>query len=353
MSVSYKPILWDKQKIAYDLTLVGILAACMISFAGVTVLMNPASTAETVLIRTTAVAAFALLHVILCIGPLARLNKLFLPIHYNRRHLGVVMFLLALAHSVLVTIQFHAVGNENPLVSLFTSYWRDYNPANGIQNFPFELFGIVALVILFFMAVTSHDFWLKNLSAGFWKTMHLFVHVAYGSILAHVFLGAMQSEKSIVYPIILGVGFVLIIGLHLAAWNKERKFDAVVAPQMNDGFVDVCAATDVEESCAKVVNVGKARVAVWRKNDLLFATSNVCRHQGGPVGEGRIVDGCATCPWHGWNYRVEDGMSPPPFQEVLPTYPLQVRNGRVFVHGTPLPPKTLSNGAPIQGGASA
>lgn len=349
MSVSYKMVLWDKQKRAYDLAFLGILAASMLAFAGVTAIMNPASTAETILIRTTAVAAFVLLHVILLIGPLARLNKLCLPIHYNRRHLGVTMFLLALVHSVLVTIQFHAIGNENPLVSLFTSYWRDYNPANGLQHFPFELFGILALVILFLMAVTSHDFWLKNLSAGVWKNLHLFVHVAYGLLLMHVFLGAVQSEKSIVYPIVLGLGFILIVTVHLLAWHKERTFDKMQTPVESDGFVEVCAASDVVESCAKVVNVGKARVAIWRKENLLFATSNVCRHQGGPVGEGRIVDGCATCPWHGWNYRVEDGMSPPPFQEILPTYPLQVRNGRVFVHDTPLPPKTLSPGAPVQG----
>ena len=27
--------------------------------------------------------------------------------------------------------------------------------------------------------------------------------------------------------------------------------------------------------------------------------ANVCAHQNGPLGEGRIIDGCVTCPWHG------------------------------------------------------
>ena len=45
----------------------------------------------------------------------------------------------------------------------------------------------------------------------------------------------------------------------------------------------------------------------------IFALSNVCRHQGGPLGEGRILAGCLTCPWHGYQYHVEDGCSPPPF----------------------------------------
>ena len=32
--------------------------------------------------------------------------------------------------------------------------------------------------------------------------------------------------------------------------------------------------------------------------------------QGSP-GEGRIIDGFVTCPWHGFQYRPDDGASPP------------------------------------------
>lgn len=111
------------------------------------------TTVETVaILRGTAVTALLLLHIILAIGPLARLDPRFLPILYNRRHLGVTMFLLALVHSVFATVQFNALGNENPLVSVFTAYGRDYNVfAGGGFNpghFPFEPFGAGALVIL-------------------------------------------------------------------------------------------------------------------------------------------------------------------------------------------------------------
>ena len=36
----------------------------------------------------------------LWIGPPARLNRWFLPLLYDRRHLGVMMFTLALGHGV-------------------------------------------------------------------------------------------------------------------------------------------------------------------------------------------------------------------------------------------------------------
>ncbi len=34
--------------------------------------------------------------------------------------------------------------------------------------------------------------------------------------------------------------------------------------------------------------------------------SNVCQHQNGPLGEGEIIDGCITCPWHGFQYHARN-----------------------------------------------
>ena len=80
------------------------------------------------------VPAFTLLHVILCIGPLSRLDPRFLPLLYNRRHLGVMMFTLALSHGVFSIVQFHSGGTLNPLVSLLVS-----NPNyTTVSQFPFQ-----------------------------------------------------------------------------------------------------------------------------------------------------------------------------------------------------------------------
>lgn len=351
MSVSYRAVGWDRQKRLYDLTLAGGLVLCFGCFAAASLATHPAITAETLLIRGTAITALVLLHVILSIGPLCRLDARLLPLLYNRRHLGVVMFLLALAHAALSTFQFHALGDANPLVSIFTAYRRDYDPflqqSANIANFPFEPFGLFALLILFLMAATSHDFWLKNLAASFWKAMHLGVYLAYGLILVHVFYGALQSERNPLFPVILGAGFLVLAGLHLASFAKEQKLDARQRTPEADGFIDACAVTDVTEGRGTTAFIGRERIAVHRHEGRLYAVSNVCRHQGGPIGEGRIVDGCITCPWHGWNYRPEDGCSPPPFREILPTYRLRVHEGRVYIHPEQLPPETRSDGAPV------
>ena len=107
MGHAYKAVGWNRQKRIYDLTLVTTVAIVLATFVGVSLLVNPRSTAETLIIRSTALCAALLLHVILVIGPLARLNPKFLPLLYNRRHLGVAMFLLASVHATLTVFQFH------------------------------------------------------------------------------------------------------------------------------------------------------------------------------------------------------------------------------------------------------
>ena len=303
-------------------------------FCGIGALVHPNATIETLLIRGLGTAALLLLHIILCIGPLCRLDKRFLPLLYNRRHLGVTMFVLALAHGVFSLVQFHALGDVNPLVSLLTSNTR----YGSLANFPFQQLGAAALAILFLMAATSHDFWLHTLSPRVWKRLHMLVYVAYALLVAHVALGALQSETSWRLVAVLGAGMMTVLTLHLAAAFRETSKDRVHSHE--DSFVEVCAAESIPDNCAKITILGEERVAVFRFGNRISAVSNVCRHQNGPLGEGRIIDGCITCPWHGYQYRPEDGCSPPPFTDKVPTYRTRVVDGKVFVHPTALPPGT-------------
>ena len=93
------------------------------------------------------------------------------------------------------------------------------------------------------------------------------------------------------------------------------------------------------------------RVAVFRYDGKVSAISNVCQHQNGPLGEGRIVNGCVVCPWHGYEYRPDTGASPPPFTEKVPTFDVRVVDGRVFVHPKPHVPGTRVEPALVDEGS--
>jgi methionine sulfoxide reductase heme-binding subunit len=336
MSIQYGAISWNRQKKIYDLTFLSVLIAYLAVSVGVGLWRNPNATVETILIRGLGTAAFILLNIVLCIGPLARLDRRFLPLLYNRRHLGVTTFLLGLGHGVFGLIQFHSLGNVNPLVSLFIS-----NPRYGsVTEFPFQSLGFFALIILFLMAATSHDFWLRNLSAPVWKRLHRLVYVAYALLVAHITLGALQSEASPILAGALIVAIALIVSLHLAAAVREARVDRAKAQTVDDGFVEICKVDRIPEKCATIVSLSRERVAVFRYDGKISAISNVCQHQNGPLGEGRIIDGCVTCPWHGYQYRPDSGAAPSPFKEKVPTFRVKVVDGTVFVHPLPNAPGT-------------
>ena len=100
------------------------------------------------------------------------------------------------------------------------------------------------------------------------------------------------------------------------------------------------------------VTVGGERVAVLRyEGNRVSAVSGVCQHQNGPLGEGRILDGCVTCPWHGFQYDPATGASPPPFDEKVPTFPVRIEGDSIWVReapelpGTRVEPATFSEAA--------
>jgi nitrite reductase/ring-hydroxylating ferredoxin subunit/DMSO/TMAO reductase YedYZ heme-binding membrane subunit len=335
MSVSYQAVGWNRTKKVYDAILVAGLLVYPGLFVGVGSVVHPNATAETLLVRALGTAALLLLHIILCIGPLCRLDRRFLPLLYNRRHLGVTLFVLALGHGAFSVVQFHALGNVNPLVSLLVSNTRYAS----LPDFPFQALGFFALLILFLMAATSHDFWLHNLTAPVWKRLHMLVYVAYGLIIAHVTLGALQSETSPLLAALLGIGLTLVTALHIMSAVVERRNDLARGAEA-DGYIAICEVEKIPEKRACVVPCGGERVAIFRYDRKISAISNVCQHQNGPLGEGEIIDGCVTCPWHGYQYLPDSGASPPPFTEKVPTYRTRVVGNLVYVHPSPLPPGT-------------
>lgn len=352
MGHAYTAVGWNRQKRIYDRVLLGAVALYLATFVVVALLVDENITAETALIRAFGSAAFLLLHLILSIGPLCRLDSRWLPLLYNRRHMGVTMFTLGLVHGGFSLVQFHALGSKNLFVSLFTSN-SDYG---SLADFPFQPLGAVALVVLFLMAATSHDFWLTNLGAPVWKALHMAVYGAYALLVMHVTLGALQVERSPLLLLAVGVGLLWVLGLHVRAALHEAPLDEQFPERRTEhraptGFVDVCAVDEIDEGRAHIACIAGDRVAVFRYDDQISAISNACQHQNGPLGEGRVIDGCITCPWHGYQYEPDTGASPAPFTEKVPTFDVRVLDGRVLVAARPNPAGTRVEPARIGGGA--
>lgn len=335
MAHGYKVVQWTPFKKAFDIALSLGVAAFLGAFiiSALTAFPSQNQVFIQIPIRAFGACAFALLTLILMIGPLARLSPRFLPLLYNRRHLGVTCFALALIHGVLVVLWYHGFSDLNPLVSLLAS-----NPRyDSIQGFPFESLGLGALAVLFVLAATSHDFWNRNLGPAFWKAIHMSVYWAYALIVAHVMLGAVQGEKGLAYAGVVSASAALLVTLHLIAGRREIRFDrSAVAPDA-EGWLCTGPASEVADGRAKIVSVPDSeRIAVFRDGASFYAVSNLCPHQGGPLGEGAVLDGCVTCPWHGFQFRLQDGRAPDPYTDRVATYATRIVEGVVYVRTEPL-----------------
>ena len=337
MSQTFIPVQWNRQKRIYDMLLAGIIIAYMVIFVGVGLWVRAADI-YILILRALGTCAFVLLHVILSIGPLARLNDRIKPVLYNRRHFGVMMALLGLAHGVFALVWYHGDGVLNPLVSALGGY-GDYGQA--IQ-FPFESLGFLALLILLVMAASSHDFWLAWLTPPVWKALHMGVYLAYVLLVGHVVLGVAQFDDGIAILVAVGIGALWLCGLHFTALLASKRLDKTIIGNslMQEGNLWYCVGNplDIPMNKAQTILPQKGeRIAVFRHAKGFSAIMGVCAHQNGPLGEGCIIDGLVTCPWHGFQFDPETGAAPAPFTDKIPTHNLQIIEGQLWVQAHPNP----------------
>lgn len=95
---------------------------------------------------------------------------------------------------------------------------------------------------------------------------------------------------------------------------------------------EVARLRDVPPARGYVVEAGGRTIALFNVDGVLYAMTNVCPHDGGPLGEGILQGTVVTCPWHGWPFDVTcgrrgfDGEGPS-----IRTFPVHVEDGVVFV----------------------
>lgn len=98
-------------------------------------------------------------------------------------------------------------------------------------------------------------------------------------------------------------------------------------------FIKVTTKSEIPQSSIKEFEVNKVMVAIANLNGEFFAIENTCTHDGGPLGEGEVVDGCCVeCPRHGAKFDLKTGgvMSLPATMPVA-SYEVKVEGEDIFV----------------------
>jgi nitrite reductase/ring-hydroxylating ferredoxin subunit len=72
-------------------------------------------------------------------------------------------------------------------------------------------------------------------------------------------------------------------------------------------------------------------VAIYNVDGTFYATTNVCLHRGGPLGQGLLEGHAVMCPWHAWSWDVKTGENVANGTLRIPTYEVKVEGGQVLV----------------------
>jgi 3-phenylpropionate/trans-cinnamate dioxygenase ferredoxin subunit len=97
-------------------------------------------------------------------------------------------------------------------------------------------------------------------------------------------------------------------------------------------WIEVATSDAIPEGEACTFTVAGVRVAVARAEGELFAVQDLCTHDDGPLGEGRLQGHAIQCPRHGAQFDIRTGaVLSMPASVPIATFPVQEQDGKVLV----------------------
>jgi nitrite reductase (NADH) small subunit len=109
----------------------------------------------------------------------------------------------------------------------------------------------------------------------------------------------------------------------------------------------IARASEIEPGNRLIVTVKERSIGVFNVNGTFVAVLNICPHELAPVCRGRVggttmpsppgeyrwgrEGEIVACPWHGWEYDLLTGKMLADERIRLKRYPVEVRDGTVYV----------------------
>ncbi|MFB6173849.1 MAG: Rieske (2Fe-2S) protein [Halobacteriales archaeon] len=98
--------------------------------------------------------------------------------------------------------------------------------------------------------------------------------------------------------------------------------------------VRVASLAEVEDGPTVVTAEGRS-IGLFYHEGEVHAVDNRCPHMGFPLTEGSVEDGILTCHWHHARFELSCGDTFDPFADDVRTFPVEVRDGEVYVDPDP------------------
>jgi nitrite reductase/ring-hydroxylating ferredoxin subunit len=89
-------------------------------------------------------------------------------------------------------------------------------------------------------------------------------------------------------------------------------------------WTSLCDFDELIEGQGKCVEIEGFRLAVFLNGKEIHVVDNTCPHAGHELAGGPIENGCVTCPYHGWVFRLADGEMPGSPGIAISVYPARL-----------------------------
>ena len=97
-------------------------------------------------------------------------------------------------------------------------------------------------------------------------------------------------------------------------------------------FVRVAKVSEVPDPGRQLLEVEDRLVVLFHVDGQFYCLDDVCTHDGGPLGEGRLCGHAIACPRHGAQFDLHTGAAlTMPATEATLAHETQVRDGDVYV----------------------
>ena len=139
------------------------------------------------------------------------------------------------------------------------------------------------------------------------------IHAALNATANLCYLGAYVSRKRS-RGVRLALAFAGATVMTAAAYLGGRmvyreKFGANHSqpPLRLETWTPVLPVQELEDNTPHRVVIHNFKVLLYKEDDVIYATQEVCPHFGGPLSEGKVHSLTVTCPWHQSVFDLQDG----------------------------------------------
>lgn len=101
-----------------------------------------------------------------------------------------------------------------------------------------------------------------------------------------------------------------------------------------DAFQRVASLTDVTKIGLHTVYVDDQVIVLVHHEGRIYALDNRCPHMGFPLDKGSVADGILTCHWHHARFDLCTGGSFDLWADDTPSFPVELRDGDIYVDAT-------------------